>query len=75
MSGNEEVSARTRIVLSPGQLFAVLCLVVGAAFWMRDIRDKVNGLRIDVQSIQVVQASMAARLDARDAEGARRRGR
>jgi hypothetical protein len=43
-----EFSARTRIVLTPGQLVSILLIVLGLAGFLTDLRFQVQGVRAAV---------------------------
>lgn len=68
-----EVSARTRIVLSPAQLASLVGVAIAAALYLAAIRTDVQGLRTDaqglrrdVQALQSGQARILIRLDRLD---------
>lgn len=73
MNNGTEVGAKTRIVFTPGQLAALLSLIIGAALWMNNMAQKVETLNDRVGQIQATQSSMVGRLDRMDPRHSERR--
>lgn len=81
MTTDSHIDSRTRIALSPGQLFALFAVVLSAGFGVFRVLNKIDGVAADVQEIRVAQRSMLVRLErldsieraARSARSVRRR--
>lgn len=61
-----EVGAKTRITLTPGQLFTLIAAAIAVAAWCWNTTGKVDAVTKDVTEIKAVQSEMLERLNAVD---------